>query len=112
MPKTMAPMMPIKGLPVIDHGNKPADRAHDHHALDAEIENARALDDELAYGGKQEGRGGEGDGEKDGFGETHRQIAPWWAGCGFGCDCGLDCLSLDRAGKPDAVVDEQSQARI
>ena len=31
-------------------------RAHDHHALDAEVENARALRHEFADGGEDEGR--------------------------------------------------------
>ena len=41
------------------------DRTRQHHALDAEIEHAGALDHELADAGEQERRGGADDGEQD-----------------------------------------------
>ena len=42
------------------------DRAHRHHALDAEIEDARALHHQFADGGEQQRRGCRDDGEDDG----------------------------------------------
>ena len=41
------------------------DRTRQHHALDAEIEHAGALDHQLADAGEQERRGGADDGEQD-----------------------------------------------
>ena len=48
-----------------------AGRADDHHALDAEIENAGALDDQFARGREQQRRRGGDHGEQDGFNELH-----------------------------------------
>ncbi|MNE24209.1 hypothetical protein D3C80_1174930 [compost metagenome] len=55
---------------------KSADRAHDHHALYAEIEDAGSLRHQLAGGGDdQRCRGGD-DGEEDGLKHIHH-AAPW-----------------------------------
>ena len=51
---------------------KAAGRAHDHHALDAEIEHAGALDDEFA-GRRQQQRRRCGDHrQNDGFKQSHQ----------------------------------------
>ena len=52
---------------------KAAGGADDHHALDAEIQNAGALDDQFAGRRKQQRRRGGDHGEQDGFNELHGQ---------------------------------------
>ena len=47
--------------------------AHDHHALEAEIEHAGALDDELARCGEQQRRRRRDHREKDGFKQSHER---------------------------------------
>ena len=47
---------PSEWLPVASCAGEAADRAHQHHALDAEIEHAGALDDEFAERREQQRR--------------------------------------------------------
>ena len=53
--------------PVILAGDEAAHRADRHHALDAEVEDARALRDQFAERGEQQRRRGRDDGEEDAF---------------------------------------------
>ena len=72
-PARMPASTPSQGEPVSRRGGEAADRAHDHHALDAEIEHAGALDDEFAERGDQQRRRRGRDGQKNAFGNFHDQ---------------------------------------
>ena len=56
-------------------GAEAADRAHDHHAFDAEIEHAGALDHQFADRRDQQGRRRGGDGQKDVDGDVHQRAS-------------------------------------
>ena len=45
-------------------GGEPGERAHEHHPLDAQVENPRPLGEDLAQGGKQH-RGPRADGRRE-----------------------------------------------
>ena len=55
-----------------DRRCEPAGRPHRHHALDAEVEDARLLDDEFAQGRDQQRRRRRDDGHEDCFPDAHR----------------------------------------
>ena len=55
-------------------GDEPADRAHHHHAFDAEIEHTGALDDEFADRRDQQRCCRSRDGQQDAFSDFHDQI--------------------------------------
>ena len=72
MPAEMAARTPSTRRAGDEGGAEAADGAHHHHALDAEIEDAGALDHQLAEGGEQQRRRGRDDGEDD-----RLQDCPW-----------------------------------
>ena len=57
-------------------GAEAAYGAHDHHALDSKIENARAFDNRLAHTGEEQGRGGGDDGENESLKNVHGSTPP------------------------------------
>ena len=91
----MPASMPSQGEPVDQRNGEAADRAHHHHALDAEIEHAGALDHQFADGGDQQRRRCGDDGEQDGFGTCPSALAlrPSWP--------------VAQPTMPDPVVDER-----
>jgi hypothetical protein len=52
-------------------GRESADRTHDHHAFDAEIEHTGSLHHQLTGGGYDERRRGGDDGEENGLKHVH-----------------------------------------
>ena len=62
-------------------GDEAADRAHDHHALDAEVEDAGALGHQFAERGEEQRRRRDDDGDDDGFGHAHSAALAAWT-CG------------------------------
>ena len=64
MPASAAATMPSEALPVVTVTAKAVTAPDQHHALDAEVEDARALDHELAERGEQQRRRGADDGQQ------------------------------------------------
>jgi hypothetical protein len=71
MPALMAAMTPEDARSGDDGDRHARGGAHDHHPLDAEVQDARAFHHQFADGGDQERRGRGDDGQEDRGGEHH-----------------------------------------
>ena len=79
-------------------GGEAAYRAHDHHAFDAQVEDARAFRDELSGRRQQQWRGRRDDRQNDGFQGSHRSLLrpPWPSSSVVSRNCARTTFSSHR----------------